>query len=87
MREGSKADMAIQIIVVTLEDGRVDCKVQGSPLSVSQYGDAVALVIRSIAGLFASNAPVTEADVVEEILKVVDDSARIPATTQGTTLQ
>lgn len=72
----------IQIIVVTLEEGRIDCKVQGSPLSISQYGDAIALAIRSIAGLFAANSPVTEAQVVEEILRVVDDKGRIPATTE-----
>lgn len=77
----------IQIIVVTINGNQVDCKVQGSTLSVKQYGDAVALVIRSIAGLFAKNAPVTEADVVEEILRVVDGESRKPIDTENFTLQ
>ena len=79
--------MAIQIIVVTVEGRQVDCKVQGSTLSVKQYGDAVALVIRSIAGLFAKNAPISEHDVVEEILRVVDDQSRKPTDTETFTLQ
>jgi hypothetical protein len=74
--------MSLQIITVTLEDGRIDCKVQGSTLSVSQYGDAVALVIRSIAGLFASSGQVTESQVVEEIIRVVDDKGRMPVETE-----
>ena len=72
----------IQIITVTLEEGRIDCKVQGSPLSVQQYGDAIALVIRSVAGLFASNSNVTEAQVVEEILRIVDDKGRTETKTE-----
>lgn len=71
----------IQIIVVTLDDQRIDCKVQGSPLSVAQYGDAIALAIRSVAGLFATHGNVNEAAVVDEILRIVDDKGRIPAPT------
>ncbi len=77
----------IQIIVVTVEGNQVDCKVQGSTLSVKQYGDAVALIIRSIAGLFAKNSPVTEDAVVEEILRVVDSESLKPVQSETFTLQ
>lgn len=77
----------IQIITVTLDGDRIDAKVQGSTLSVTQYGDAIALVIRSVAGLFASNSNVTEAAVVEEILRVVDDKGRLLGDTQSSRLQ
>lgn len=77
----------IQIIVVTVNGNQVDAKVQGSHLSVRQYGDVVAMVIRSIAGLFAKNSSVAEGDVVEEILRVVDGESRKPAETETFTLQ
>lgn len=80
MDQQAKASV-IQIIVVTVDGNQIDSKVQGSHLSVKQYGDAVALVIRNIAALFARNAEVDESSVVEEILRVVDDASRRPSDT------
>lgn len=77
----------IQIIVVTVDGNQVDCKVQGSPLSVAQYGDAVALIIRNIAALFSRNSNVTELAVVEEVLRVVDSESRRAVDSQSFHLQ
>jgi hypothetical protein len=74
--------MGLPIITVTLEGGRIDCKVQGSPLSIAQYADAVALTIRSIAGLFASTGRVTEDAVVEEMIRLIDERGRVPTVTE-----
>lgn len=75
------------IIVVTSVNGRIDCKVRGSTLSVAQYGDAIALAIRCVAGLFASSGKVTEGAVVEEIIRVVDEKGRVPVQTGTVMLQ
>lgn len=71
-----EGDLPIQIISVVVEGQQVDSKVQGSHLSVNQYGTAVALVIRNISSLFSKNAQVAEEDVVEEILRVVNAQSR-----------
>lgn len=68
--------MSIQIISVVVEGQQVDSKVQGSHLSVGQYGASVALVIRNLASLFSKNADIPESDVLDELLRVVNAQAR-----------
>lgn len=71
--------MSVQIITVTLEDQRIDCKVQGSPLSVAQYANAIALAINCVAGIFeSSSSKVTKEEVLEALLTQINEVARVP---------
>lgn len=69
--------MTVEIIVITLDGERVDCKVRGSTLSVAGYAQAISLAVRAVAGLFAQGSAVSEISIVQEINKVIDESLEI----------
>ena len=82
--------MSHSIIQVTIEEGgRVDVRVQGSEMSVAQYGHIIGTVVRIAADMFVDASGLPQKDVVSEILKGVNRFAhdRAPIAAYKTTLQ
>lgn len=71
--------MSLQIIAVTLEEGgRVDVKVQGSPLSIESYGNVLGTVVRIASNLFADTGEIEQKEAIRLLLKAIQKEAHSP---------